>query len=134
MEVELNFSLRPELKCPLSELVRGSSARPFYLFRDRVLVQNPAGKRWVALYYKHAREVQRIILTCPEFRERSRKFLSRAVKAITVIIKGGKIDFGFHSDVHALIDILIGKAGPELKKSLEAERENIIMFLKKYEL
>jgi hypothetical protein len=133
-EVELNFSLRPELKCPLSELVRGSSPRPFYRFRDRVLMQTPMGKRWVVLYYNHAREVQRIILTCPEFKKRSRKFVKRAIKEISELIGNGEVGCELRTDVQELIDILIEKGSPELKKSLEAERENILMFLKKFEM
>jgi hypothetical protein len=128
-EEVLNFSLMPEIQCPISGLAGEGRIAPFYQFRDSVLKKTAQGQRWTALYYKHAREVRNIILTSPPLKEKSRRFIFRVLQELPDMMKGGTIECDLRTDAAQLIDSLAEKGSFDLKNSLRAERENILDFL-----
>jgi hypothetical protein len=132
-ENQQNFSLRPELKCPLSELTVKSDIMQFYRFRDDVLMRTPEGRRWVELYYHHAPEVQWIILKCPELREKSINFINKLGKAIPELLLRGNTSCNLRTDIQEFINLFVKQGSSELRRSLITEKEMIDMFLMKIE-
>lgn len=132
-EYQQNFSLRPELKCPLSELTVESDIMQFYRFRDDVLMKTPEGRRWAELYYHHAPEVQWIILKCPGLRKKSINFINKLGKAIPELLLRGNTSCNLRTDIQELINLLVKQGSSELRRSLITEKEIIDMFLMKIE-
>ncbi len=61
-ETRQDFTLKAELKCPITTALQGGNLKNFYAMRDRLLLTSAQGQRWVALYYRYAPEVTGIIL------------------------------------------------------------------------
>ena len=98
--------------------------------RDRLLLKNPQGQRWVALYYRYAPEVTRIILANASFRKQAAAFIASASLEAGKLLRGEKVDGGFKGRLAALIEALRKQASPELRRALSAEKEAILSFLR----
>ena len=130
-ESTLNFSLRPQLRCPVTTVGKEGNLNSFYAFRDRILLNNPQGKRWVALYYRHAPEVTDIILKHPDFRKKAAAFIMKAALESRKMLRGEKVDRRLRIRLGELIDSLTKFSSPELKSSLLSEKRAILDFVAK---
>jgi hypothetical protein len=130
-ESTLNFSLRPELRCPVTTVLKGGKLNNFYAFRDKILLNNPQGKRWVDLYYRHAAEVTDLILKHPDFRKKAAAFITQAALESKKLLKGERVDRRMKLKLEGLINSLIKIGSPELRKSLRSEKKAILDFVAK---
>lgn len=128
-ESTLNFSLKPDLRCPTTTLLKGQNLNNLYAFRDQILLNNSQGKRWVALYYQHAREVTDIILTYPDFRKKAASFLLKAVLESEKMLHGQTVDRSLGKKLSELIDTLAKYSSPELKNALLSEKKALLDFI-----
>ncbi len=128
-ETLLDFSLKLDINnCPITTLVKEGNLKKFYAVRDKLLAGSTEGKRWVALYYRHAREVTNIILNNPPIRKKAEAFILKAAQESGKIMKGEKTDSHLEPMLEGLINSLIKKGSPELRKSLQEEKQNILNF------
>jgi outer membrane protein assembly factor BamB len=130
-ESTLNFSLKPTLSCPVTSLLKEGNLKNFYAVRDRILLNNPQGKRWVDLYYRHAPEVTDIILKHPDFRKKAAAFIMKAALESKKILKGEKVDRRMRIKLEELINSLTKVGSPELRNSLLSEKKAILDFVAK---
>jgi hypothetical protein len=124
-----NFSLRPDLTCPLSGIVQDEKIDIFYQLRDRVFSRTDEGKRWIALYYRHAGEVNRLIIKYPGLKAACSRFIKKAVKYIVGFDKKRTLEIQLEIELLKIFGLLIQKGSPELKASLEYEKNIIMEFL-----
>ena len=129
-ETRQDFTLKAELKCPITATLQGRNPNNFYAMRDRLLLKTPQGQRWVALYYRYAPEVTRIILANASFRKQAAAFIASASLEAGKLLRGEKVDGGFKGRLAALIEALRKQASPELRRALSAEKEAILSFLR----
>jgi len=128
-ESTLNFSLKLDLSCPVTTALKEGNLNNFYAFRDKILLKNPQGKRWVALYYRHASEVTDIILKHPDFRKKAAAFIMKAALESRKMLKGEKADSRMRAKLEELINSLIKVGSPELRNSLLTEKKAILGFI-----
>lgn len=74
-ETKLNFSLRLEVDCPLTDLAEPGWLPPLYRYRDTVLGKTAEGRHMISLYYRYAPKVRQILDKSPELRSRLRKLI-----------------------------------------------------------
>ena len=129
-ETRQDFTLKAELKCPITTALQGGNLKNFYAMRDRLLLTSVQGQRWVGLYYRYAPEVTRIILANASFRKQAASFIASASLEAGKLMRGEKVDGGLKSRLAALIETLRKQAGPELRQALSAEKEAILSFLR----
>ena len=129
-ETRQDFTLKAELKCPITATLQGRNPNNFYAMRDRLLLKTPQGQRWVALYYRYAPEVTRIILANASLRKQAAAFIASASLEAGKLLRGEKVDGGFKGRLAALIEALRKQASPELRRALSAEKEAILSFLR----
>lgn len=100
-------------------------------FRDKILANKPAGKRYVKQFYQNSFEVALILLLNPELRVHTAQILEPLIPKIQLIIEGDQIIL-YQNEVED-IKILLGEfskeAGPRLsalifkvKKDLDKEK------------
>ena len=131
-ETLLNFSLKPDInsQCPIATLLKEGNLKQFYEVRDRLLLKNEHGRHWVVLYYRHAPEVTTILLKSPALKAKAGVFIMKVAQEALKVMKGGKADSRMKSMLEELINSLIQKGSPELKKSLKSEKQNILNFIR----
>ena len=129
-ETRQDFTLKAELKCPITTALQVGDLKNFYAMRDRVLLTSAQGQRWVALYYRYAPEVTGIILNNASFRKQATAFIASASLEAGKLMRGEKVDGGLKSRLAALIETLRKQASPELRQALSAEKEAILSFLR----
>jgi len=129
-ETRQDFTLKAELKCPITTALKGGNLKNFYAVRDRLLLKSPQGQRWVALYYRYAPEVTCIILANASFRKQATAFIASASLEAGKLLRGEKVDGGLKSRLAALIETLRKQASPELRQALSAGKEAILSFLR----
>jgi outer membrane protein assembly factor BamB len=128
-ESTLNFSLKLDLSCPVTTALKEGNLNNFYAFRDKILLKNPQGKRWVVLYYRHSAEVTDIILKHPDFRKKAAAFIMKAALESRKMLKGEKADSRMRAKLEELINSLIKVGSPELRNSLLTEKKAILGFI-----
>jgi outer membrane protein assembly factor BamB len=129
-ETRQDFTLKAELKCPITTTLQRGNLKNFYAMRDRVLLTSPQGQRWVALYYRYASEVTRIILANASFRKQAAAFITSASLEAGKLLRGEKVDGRLKNKLAALIEALRKQASPELRRALSAEQEAMLSFVK----
>ena len=128
-ETRQDFTLKAELKCPITTALQGGNLKNLYAMRDRVLLTSAQGQSWVALYYRYAPEVTGIILNNAAFRKQATAFIASASLEAGKLMRGEKVDGGLKSRLAALIETLRKQASPELRQALSAEKEAILSFI-----
>jgi hypothetical protein len=126
-ETKMNFSLKPDFRCFISNLTDGTMLQPFYRFRDQVLARSPAGRRWIRLYYRHSGELQTILEQAPELRQQCRELVMRAVPALQDFYRLRALQHDFFQ----IIDAVYQQASPGLQQTIDAERKHLLRFMKK---
>ena len=125
----LTFHSGQSLSCPVTTVLKEGKLNNFYAFRDKILLNNPQGKRWVDLYYRHAAEVTDIILKHPDFRKKAAAFIMQAALESKKLLKGEKVDRRMRVKLEGLINSLIKIGSPELRNSLRSEKKAILDFV-----
>ena len=91
-------------------------------FRDRELTKTPAGRKCIALYYRHAAEITTLLLTDEDLRRQTSAALPGLLAAVRCRLE--KYPTGNLRDMdtalHNLINLFMIKAGPRLQKDIAA--------------
>ncbi|HEX6095648.1 MAG TPA: S8 family serine peptidase [Thermoanaerobaculia bacterium] len=89
-------------------------------FRDDVLAESPAGRTMIRSYYRHSREVRRILLRHPALAIEAARLLRDLRPAVRSLLDGGTVDIT--EDQATRIDAFVAEltvlAGPELRDAL----------------
>ena len=110
---------------PVAE--RESTLSLLWRVRDEVLMKEPRGQSYVALYEKHSPEVARILLQDGELRGRTRKLLVEMTPALRSLVdeKVNPVEIS-GEQVAAMEEVLVGlqaQASPELAAEIEKWRK-----------
>lgn len=125
-ETQLNFSLVPDLNCPVTLLAGQTGAAAFYDLRDRVLPSLPGGLHLVDCYYRHAPALMQVLADCPDLARQCRRLL-RDIAA--VLCRAGHWDDqmrDFRPGLQEVIEALITETTGELHQALVRERDAIL--------
>lgn len=84
--------------------------------RDAILLKTPAGKRAVALYYEHSREMISLLAARPRLARKVAAIVSALVDDLRA---GGRVSVQTRDGVMALVHALLPLASPHLRRDIE---------------
>jgi len=110
--------------CP-AEVMLGEDRQSLSLlrkFRDQELAKTPAGRKCIALYYRHAAEISTLLVTDEDLRRKTSAALPGLLAAVRCRLEkrpaGNLRDMD--NALHNLINSFMVKAGPQLQKDIAA--------------
>jgi hypothetical protein len=84
--------------------------------RDAVLAESPAGKRVIALYYQHSREMISLLATRPRLARKAAAIVSELIRDLRAI---GYVTLQTRDSAVALVYALLPLASPRLRRDIE---------------
>lgn len=92
-----NLGFTPLSVCPLLATISGAPDGPetidtLYRFRDEVMGGTYEGRRFIHLYYRHAAEAGRLVLTNRDLRAQTRDLLGRLQPKLQARLDGGTVE------------------------------------------
>lgn len=115
--------------CPAITVLgdHGQELNSLRLLRNEVLLKTPGGKRYTALYYKHAVEMSAIFPRNEQLKEQARQLLQGILPAIKSLTAKRKavINEDVLQKAGVLIDALAARAGPALRQDLICLKQDI---------
>lgn len=84
--------------------------------RDAILLETPAGKRAVALYYQHSREMISLLATRPRLARKAAAIVSESVHDLRAV---GYVTLQTRDSAAALVNALVPLASPRLRRDIE---------------
>ncbi len=101
-------------------------------FRDRVLHQSEAGRRWERLFYRHTLEVSALLLADPELRARAAKVVKELTPAAQELLEDeseGTTRFVLTEaqieQLEAILQDLAERGSPELRTDILKELDEM---------
>ncbi len=115
--------------CPARTVAGGDNETVELLrqFRDKELMNTPAGKEYVRLYYKHAPEVTSILIANPEILVQAKRALKIILPVIVSITQSKKANINDEmlSQINKVLDKINSNAGAELRHDIETLKKDI---------
>jgi hypothetical protein len=84
--------------------------------RDAILLKTPAGKRAVALYYEHSREMTVLLAARPRLARKAARVMSALIDDLRA---GGRVSMQTQDGAVALLHALLPLASPHLRRDIE---------------
>ena len=108
--------------CPAEVMLGGDQQALSLLrtFRDRELAKTPAGRKCIALYYRHAAEISSLLVSDAGLRRHAAAALPGLLAAVRHRLESSPAVTAQHADsaLSNLMDAFKEKAGPQLRKDI----------------
>jgi len=119
--------------CPVETLSSGNGLTTqlerMRQFRDRVMVAQPSGRRYLALLDTHTEEILRLILADKSLRKKAIDVLEKLTDVVAPVHgETSPIPKSLVKSVRDLFKTAAGKASPQLKKTLAALQADLKFF------
>ena len=121
------------IDCPANTVASQSEQfSPFdlptlYRFRDEVLAQSVAGRRYISQYYKHAKEGTRLLLRHPELLLQTGQVLMRILPAIESVVDDtpASLSVADVEDIDTLLKTIDFKSSHRLRRMVRQLRSDL---------
>jgi len=122
----------PPVPCPASTVLGNASEgnsrlTTLYRFRDEVMAGSPEGRRYIRLYYRHAREGSWLLLRNHALRQEARGVLTRILPTLQAVLAGrpAKVTPADALAVERLMDRVSAEASSELRRAVARLRADL---------
>ncbi|MCX8044310.1 MAG: PQQ-binding-like beta-propeller repeat protein [Desulfobacterota bacterium] len=127
-ETNLNFSLKPEIGCPIADLAQPDMLPLFYHYRDNILAQTSEGRQMVTLYYRFASELQCVLNQRPDLAQRFSSLIEHA--AHDLIYNGQKFRQETIQEFLVVLSDIALYGSNEMRQEIANNRKRLVLILK----
>jgi hypothetical protein len=122
---------QPPVPCPASTVLGNASEgksmlATLYGFRDQVMAGSSQGRRYIRLYYRHAREGSWLLLRNRALRQEARRVLTQILPTLKAALAGRPATVTVDTlAVERLMDRVSAEASPELRGAVARLRADL---------